>query len=144
MDKKAETIYRIREFNRFYIDCLNILDRSYLNSKYSVTEARVLFELKENSGCSAKFLTERLNIDKSYMSRIVKKFCEQDLLTKYISEDDSRLFKLQLTDKGIRVTNDLIEKSNKDIGGLLKKLTESECEEICSSMDIIRKHLSKK
>ena len=47
MSKEEETVQRIREFNRFYMPLLRLLDNHYLNSEYTPTEARVLFEIYE-------------------------------------------------------------------------------------------------
>ncbi len=74
MDNKTETVYKIREFNRFYTVLLGLLDRNFLNSEYSVTEIRILFELENNDGCSAVDLIEKLYIDKGYLSRLIKGF----------------------------------------------------------------------
>ena len=48
-----ETIAKIRSFNRFYMPSMNLLGDHYLGSEYSVTEARVFFEIYENEGCNA-------------------------------------------------------------------------------------------
>lgn len=143
MDKKTETIYQIRKFNRFYTVLLGLLDRNFLDSNYSVTETRILFELKDLGECTANDLVEKLHIDKSYLSRILKRFQDKDLLIKQISKEDARSYELELTEAGHAVTEKLIEKSNTQIGLLLQFLNEEECMEICQSMKAITKHLSK-
>lgn len=45
-----ETIYAIRAFNRMYMPFMNLLGNHYLGSEYSVTEARIFFEIYENEG----------------------------------------------------------------------------------------------
>lgn len=52
---------------------MNLLGDHYLGSEYSVTEARVFFEIYENEGCNAAHIAQLMNIDKSYLSRIIKK-----------------------------------------------------------------------
>ena len=66
MDNRKETIDQIREFNRFYTVLLGFLNRNYLNTEYSVTETRILFELKQNRQMMANDLTDILHLDKSY------------------------------------------------------------------------------
>lgn len=68
-----KTIAKIRAFNRFYMPSMNLLGDHYLGSEYSVTEARVFFEIYENEGCNAAHIAQLMNIDKSYLSRIIKK-----------------------------------------------------------------------
>ncbi|MDQ7093477.1 MarR family transcriptional regulator [Desulfosporosinus sp. PR] len=70
-------IDHIREFNRFYTNVLGLLNQHYL-SDFSLTEARILFDLSDLGCCTANALSSRLNIDKSYMSRIIKRFEKKD------------------------------------------------------------------
>lgn len=72
MKEKENAIYRIRAFNRFYMPTLDLLGNHYLGSEYSATEARVLFEVYEKDGCNAAHIAKVMNIDKSYLSRIIK------------------------------------------------------------------------
>ena len=69
MDNVVE---KIRAFNRFYMPSMNLLGNRYLGSEYSVTEARIFFEIYENEGCNAAHIAEQMNIDKSYLSRMIK------------------------------------------------------------------------
>ncbi len=142
MAEKLETIERIRRFNRFYMACIRVMDRTYLNSEYSVTESRILYELGENSGCSAKYIADKMNIDKSYLSRILKRFSEKGLLKKRVSEEDLRSYSLTLTQSGQEVIDELNRRSDREIGDLVSELTDAECGEICCAMDMITKHLS--
>lgn len=65
---------KIRSFNRFYTAHLDILSQHYLDSDYSLTEVRILYEISENKIITAQKLTEILNLDKGYVSRILKRF----------------------------------------------------------------------
>jgi DNA-binding MarR family transcriptional regulator len=144
MDKKTETIYKIREFNRFYTAVIGILNKFYLNSEFSVTEARILFEIADNCVCNANYLVNKLQIDKGYLSRTIKNFKIKGLIEKQISEKDARSFNICLTEKGKTITNELINASNIQIGELLYNLTDEDCNDICKAMEIITKCLSAK
>ena len=74
-----KAVHRIREFNRLYMSSMNLLGNHYLGSEYSVTEARIFFEIYENEGCNAAHIAKAMNIDKSYLSRILKKSREKKL-----------------------------------------------------------------
>ena len=67
-----ESVEKVRAFNRFYMPSMNLLGNHYLGSEYSITEARVFFEIYENEGCNAAHIAQIMNIDKSYLSRIIK------------------------------------------------------------------------
>ncbi|MGC4018841.1 MAG: MarR family transcriptional regulator [Muricomes sp.] len=143
MKNNTETINRIREFNRFYTVILGILNRNFLGTDYSLTETRILFELQSNFQNTANSLIEKLQIDKSYMSRILKSFEKKGFITKQVVSEDKRSYKIQLTQKGKDKTSELIEVTNRQIEGLVESLTSSECDEVIGAMDTITKYLSK-
>ena len=134
----------IREFNRIYLPILSLFDRHYLNSEYSVTEARILYEINEMSGCSANMLVKRLHIDKSYLSRIIKGFEREGLLKRRVSDQDSRIHVIYLTKKGEKVVSNLVEKSNEQIAQLTADFTWEECGEIKNAMQVIVEILKKR
>jgi len=102
-----ETVERVREFNRFYTDILGLINQHILQSGFSLTEARILYELSTQGSVTANQLAARLKIDKSYMSRILAKFARDELITKKMSEEDNRALLLELTTKGNDMTAEL-------------------------------------
>ena len=78
----GDIIKRIREFNRYYTAWLEVMNKEYLETDFSWVESRVLFEIHICPGISATKLCEYLNMDKSYISRILMKFEKQGLLTR--------------------------------------------------------------
>ena len=143
MTADGNKINDIREFNRFYTNILGLLDRHILNSEYSLTEARILFELNELGECTANSLSAKLNVDKSYMSRIIGGFEKKGLITKKESPEDNRAFYIELTEEGYKVIDGLIQESNSQIDQLLAPLSSAECEEIHTAMETIRERLVK-
>lgn len=73
MKEKIDLITEIRGFNRFYTNILGLLDQHILDSGYSLTEARVLFEISKTERCTANQLCSSLKVDRSYMSRMIIK-----------------------------------------------------------------------
>lgn len=143
MENKKQAIERIREFNRFYTVIIGILNRNFLDTDYSVTETRILFELQSNPENTANSLIEKLGIDKSYMSRILKSFEKKGFIRKEVDSADKRFYRIQLTQKGQDKTIELINVTNRQIQGLVKPLTAGECEEVAAAMDIITKYFTK-
>ena len=137
MDQKIETINQIREFNRFYTVLLGFLNRNYLDSGYSVTETRILFELKQNSRMSANQLIEMLHLDKSYISRLIRNFEQKGIITRYTSSDDRRALIIQLTAKGQAEVNRLIAITNEKIDELIEPLDIETREHLCEAMGTI-------
>ncbi len=136
MSVDAETIIRIRSFNRFYTQKLGLLNQHYLG-KYSLTEARVLFDINELGNCTAQQLSNRLDIDKSYLSRIIKKFCKEGLVLRTESKEDRRIQVLELSDAGQVVIQSLIDDSNRQLESQLMPLMPFDCEEIKKALDTI-------
>ncbi len=131
----------IRSFNRFYTDILGLLNRHILDSRYSLTEVRILFEIDKTDKCSANMLMEKLNIDRGYMSRILKKFESEGLIRREGSSSDGRKLFLNLTPSGKAIISALEEKSDKQVFQLIGHLAESEQEKLVNSMKYIKNAL---
>ena len=109
---RVETVQKVRAFNRFYMPAMNLLGNHYLGSEYSVTEARIFFEIYENEGCNAAHIAQIMNIDKSYLSRIIIAHEKNGYLRRTPSSDDGRSYAIFLTDKGKKRADELIHKSD--------------------------------
>lgn len=141
MDK--ETIYDIRQFNRFYTKVLGLFNNQILDTNYSLTEARVLFEISERTECIANNLVQELNIDRSYMSRILRKLEKEELIEKKSSIIDNRKNFLFLTKKGEELLDKINIQSDEQIIQVFTGLTSSEINEIHTSMKVIKEKLEK-
>ena len=141
MDKKI--IYDIRQFNRFYTKVLGLFNNQILDTDYSLTEARILFEISERTDCIANNLVQELNIDRSYMSRILRRFEKEELIEKRSSIKDNRKNLLFLTQKGEELLDLIHIQSDKQLNQLFNGLSDSEINEIRISMMIIKEKLDK-
>lgn len=142
MTNNTDLITDVRGFNRFYTNILGLLDKDILKSGYSLTEARVLFEIFKTENCTANALSNQLGIDASYMSRIIRKFERNGLILKKPSPSDSRSQIISLTDAGITQFHELDNRSNLQIEKMLAPLSQCACEEVRSAMNTIKKHLT--
>ncbi|WP_094607638.1 hypothetical protein SPSIL_022690 [Sporomusa silvacetica DSM 10669] len=131
----------IRRFNRFYTNILGVLDRHVLDTGYSLTEARVIIEIGMMEQCIANNLVDILEIDRSYMSRIITKLCKDGLLIKGNSTLDNRTSLISLTSKGTDLYKQLNEKSDEQIVRFMQGLSQKEIKEIHESMLLIQKKL---
>ncbi len=143
MAQTQEFIDKIRSFNRFYTNIIGLLDQRFLDTPYSLTEGRVLYEISQMEECSAKKIRENIAIDEGYLSRIINKFIRQGLIRKSPSPQDKRLHMILLTEKGKREFLKLNDKSNKSISQLIEKLSEQENAELIGMMGRIRELLLK-
>ncbi|GAA3734804.1 helix-turn-helix domain-containing GNAT family N-acetyltransferase [Flavobacterium ginsengisoli] len=136
------TTSKIRSFNRFYTAHLDILSQHYLDSEYSLTEIRILYEISESKTITAQKITEILNLDKGYLSRILKRFLKENLIEKVTSSEDKRAFNIKLTDSGNELLSVLNDKSENKIEGKIEKLNNSEKEILVDSMNTVRNLLT--
>jgi DNA-binding MarR family transcriptional regulator len=143
MARDQELINQIRSFNRFYTNIIGLLDQHFLDSPFSLTEGRVLYEICNTEECSAKKIRERILIDEGYLSRILDGFSKRGLIKKTPSLKDGRLRIIVPTEKGKREFQSLNENSNRLISQLIEKLSETERADLLNKMEGIRALLEK-
>ena len=134
MQEKLDAIEQIRKFNRFYTPLIGILDRNYLDSGYSVTENRILFELYENERLSAKYLCNLLLLDKGYISRVISGFEKKNMITRKASSTDGRSQDISLTEYGIDEAKRVIEITYNKIFEMIENLNKEDCDAVCNAM----------
>lgn len=138
-----KTINEIRKFNRFYTVTMGFLSYGYLDSNYSITETRILFEMDIHGTCIQSDIVKTLHIDKSYLSRIIQRFCKKGLVWKIKSDNDKRATKITLTEAGKMEVKRLIELTNSRIQSQLTDLSHDECNELCKSLNTVISILSR-
>lgn len=89
-----DLIKKIRQFNRYYTVWLDVMNKGYLGTNFSWPESRVLFEIYANQGINATELCEQLNMDKSYVSRILAKLEKKRLITRKLVSGSKGIKKL--------------------------------------------------
>ena len=143
MIPNQELIDRIRGFNRFYTNIIGLLDQHFLDSSFSLTEGRVLYEICNTQDCSAKKIRENIVIDEGYLSRILDNFVKRGVIQKTRSRKDGRLWMILPTEKGKGEFASLNENSNQLISKLIAKLSEEEQVALLKKMEDIRALLEK-
>ena len=140
---KVKIVQKVRAFNRFYMPSMELLGNHYLGSEYSVAEARIFFEIYENEGCNAAHIAKLMNIDKSYLSRIIISHEKNGYIQRMPSNDDGRSYAIFLTDKGKQRAEEFIRKSDDEIGSIIQNLSEDEEVRLANAFDTITELLSK-
>lgn len=139
MSKKA--IQEIRSFNRFYTDLIGLLNKHLLDSDYSLSEVRIMYEIHIAGEAQASQIMGEMDIDKSYLSRILKKLERDGVIVRKASEQDGRAVVVSLTEKGERLFMELTKATEEQVGGLIVHLSEKERDELVGHMQAIRRIL---
>ncbi len=143
MQDNAAAIAQIRSFNRFYTHILGLLNQHILDSDFSLTEARVLLEISKGELCQANALAERLRLDRSFLSRILKRFEQKTLIARTPDPQDSRASLIRTTVQGKKLLAELDGRSQTQIGTLIAGLSANELAAVQGAMRLIRDTFSR-
>jgi DNA-binding MarR family transcriptional regulator/GNAT superfamily N-acetyltransferase len=128
----------VRRFSRFYTRRIGALEEGLLNTPFSLTEARVMYELGQRETATATELGQELGLDAGYLSRILRAFQERGLIDRRTSETDARQSRISLTDAGRAAFTELDAASRRDIGAMLGALPAVEQERLVRAMETVR------
>ncbi|HET6180576.1 MAG TPA: bifunctional helix-turn-helix transcriptional regulator/GNAT family N-acetyltransferase [Candidatus Sulfotelmatobacter sp.] len=138
----APHVSAVRRFNRFYTRQIGLLDEGLLNSPFSLTQVRTLYELAQREQATAIELCKDLGLDAGYLSRILASFQKNGLIEKKASPKDARHTLLTLTKKGRRAFEPLNARSDEQVGAMLAKLLPPKQHNLIQSMRTIESLLS--
>ncbi|MGH3377156.1 MAG: bifunctional helix-turn-helix transcriptional regulator/GNAT family N-acetyltransferase, partial [Actinoallomurus sp.] len=132
-----ERVAAVRGFNRFYTNLIGVVSEGLLETPYSLTEARVIFELAQGDLSEVAVLRRSLDLDGGYLSRILSRFEADGLIRRERSAGDGRRQVAGLTDRGREVFRDLDGRSGDQIGQILAGLPEEEQRRLVGAMEAI-------
>lgn len=136
-----DPVESVRRFNRFYTRQIGLLEEGLHKSAFSLTEARMLYEIAHRAGLTARDLCRELGLDAGYLSRILKSFDQRGLIARTQAAGDARQSILALTRKGRAAFAPLERASRKQIDAMLKQLGPTEQRKLLKSMNDIRQIL---
>jgi len=131
-------IAALRHFSRFYTRQIGVLRKSYLDSPFSLGEARVLYEIGHGNRLTASDIARALDLDPGYLSRLLRNFEKQKLIERKPSAQDARQSHLMLTPRGRRAFAPLEKRSRRQAGAMLGKLKPAEQTELVTAMNSIQ------
>jgi DNA-binding MarR family transcriptional regulator/GNAT superfamily N-acetyltransferase len=137
----AARVDAVRRFTRFYTQYAGALRRRLLDSPFSLTEARVIYELAHHETATAAELGAELDLDSGYLSRLLKGFEKQGLIARRPSESDGRAVVLSLSEAGQAAFAALNAGSRAEFAARLEVLSETEQSEVVAAMESIQARL---
>jgi DNA-binding MarR family transcriptional regulator/GNAT superfamily N-acetyltransferase len=135
--QRDQRIAAVRGFNRFYTRQIGVLRKTFLDSSYSLGEARVLYELASGRSSTATEIGRALDLDAGYLSRVLRNFEKHGLIERKTSARDARQSHLRLSARGRKAYAPLEQRSQRDTGALLGKLEPSEQARLIAAMTTI-------
>lgn len=135
--KDAPHVEAVRRFNRFYTRTTGFLEETLSDSPYTLTEARVLFELGQEEEATAARIAQDLRLDPAYLARILRRFREAGLIDTDADREDKRRRRLRLTKKGHAELTELQKGTNGQIERLIEHLRPAERDRLVEAMAAI-------
>jgi DNA-binding MarR family transcriptional regulator/N-acetylglutamate synthase-like GNAT family acetyltransferase len=122
LERSEDRIQTIRSFNRFYTRHIGVLEKGLLQSRYTLLEVRLLYEVAHRKNVTATELSRELGIDAGYLSRILRSFQKRGWMSRKAHISDGRQALLALTSKGLATLAPLEERSNQQVKSMLDKI----------------------
>jgi DNA-binding MarR family transcriptional regulator/GNAT superfamily N-acetyltransferase len=145
----AQDVDAVRRFNRFYTRQIGVLQEKLLHSPFSLTEGRVLYEIRYHGDTgtpratapTAVDVAKALDLDGGYLSRILQRFVRRRLITRTTSDADARQAHLVLTARGQAALLPLQQLARDEVAVLLRPLSPAERRSVVDAMHLIQKRL---
>jgi DNA-binding MarR family transcriptional regulator/GNAT superfamily N-acetyltransferase len=130
-------IAAVRRFNRFYTRQIGVLRKKFLDSPYSLGEARLLYEIASGHSLTATDIGRALDLDAGYLSRVLRNFEKRGLVRRTASATDARQSHLKLSPRGRDAYGPLEQGSQRDTGTMLDKLAPPDQARLIAAMQTI-------
>ena len=141
-DAAVAAVAAVRGFNRFYTNVIGLLRGKYLDTPYSLTEARLLFELAQRDISEVTDLRRTVDIDPGYLSRILARFETDGLISRQRSAADGRRQVIRLTDSGRSVVAGLDARSAEQTRDMLAAVRDEDRRKLLDAMRVITETLT--
>lgn len=136
-----EMIKKVRAFNRYYTTWLDVMNKDYMGTKLSWPESRILYEIYTHLDITATEICKNLNMDKSYVSRIIGKFEKNKFLVRELVVGTKGVKKIQLTKKGLKEAEKIDKNGDKQIVDKFKNMDCETSYKLCEAIELIEKIL---
>ena len=141
--KSLERVEAVRRFNRFYTHQIGLLQERLLQSNFSLSQARVIYELAQYDLITATEVGQSLGMDAGYLSRILRDLSRRGFVIKKRSKTDGRQRLLSLSQTGREIYEELSHRSQLDVAAMLDTLSDDEQHRLISAMSVIEQVVAK-
>jgi DNA-binding MarR family transcriptional regulator/GNAT superfamily N-acetyltransferase len=138
LEAGTEDVAELRAFTRFWTRTAEVLTEGLLQTRFTLTEARVLFELAQREVTEVTALRRELGLDGGYLSRLLARLQDDGVVVLERSGDDARRRRARLTAAGRRAYAELDRRSSRDAAALLERVVPSARPRLLGAMTAIR------
>jgi DNA-binding MarR family transcriptional regulator/GNAT superfamily N-acetyltransferase len=138
----GDEVPAVRAFNRFWTQQIGLLQAGLVDTPYSLTEARVLFELAQHESTDLADLRRGLQLDAGYLTRVVGRLKDAGLVTSRRSPDDGRRQVIRLTERGRAEFRTLDARSSEATAAMLAGVPAAERRRLVAAMATIEDTLA--
>jgi len=136
-DLAPDPVRAVREFNRFYTRAIGVLGEHLLESSFSLTEARILFEIAHKPAITGVEIGQLLSVNQGYVSRVLARLERQGLIRRDRSDPDGRRRAIHLTERGKFAADELNQQAREQVCALLEPLAERGATRLLAAMESI-------
>jgi DNA-binding MarR family transcriptional regulator/ribosomal protein S18 acetylase RimI-like enzyme len=134
-----DEVAAVRAFNRFYTKEIGLLGRGFMGTSYTLTEARIIWEIGRTRGAAeVADIRRNLELDPGYLSRILAGFARRGLVVRERSPEDGRRQVVRLSGSGRAAFRSFDRRSSAELGELLDRHSEVERQSLVEAMGEVR------
>ncbi|WP_171035065.1 MarR family winged helix-turn-helix transcriptional regulator [Lentilactobacillus parafarraginis] len=108
-----------------------------METQFTLLESRILIEIDQGM-TSANQLGQFLNLDKGYMSRILRRLKDDDILVEKPHDQDKRIKVLNLTAKGAEILAEINQRADNQIQTIFKRIPPKDVDQVVANMAAIQ------
>ncbi|HEY8543817.1 MAG TPA: bifunctional helix-turn-helix transcriptional regulator/GNAT family N-acetyltransferase [Acidimicrobiales bacterium] len=142
MTVAPDLVATVRSFSRSYTSWIGVLDEGLLDTPYSLTESRVLYELHQRDATDVTDLRRSIGVDAGYLSRILARFTTDGMVERRRSEADGRRQVVRLTAQGRAAAQLLDDRSREQLEDLLAGFDAEQQRQLATAMTTIEQILA--
>jgi DNA-binding MarR family transcriptional regulator/GNAT superfamily N-acetyltransferase len=131
-------IAEVRAFNRFYTRQIGLLDSHVYDSRFTLPEGRLMYEIAQRGHTTGAELARVLDVDPAYVSRLMQKFVADELVAVTPSATDRRSNQVALTRDGDTAFAELENGTNASVDAMLEPLDPMQRRALVAAMQTIR------
>ncbi|MGI9379348.1 MAG: bifunctional helix-turn-helix transcriptional regulator/GNAT family N-acetyltransferase [Methyloligellaceae bacterium] len=139
----SDRIAKVRTASRDLVREFGFLDKHVAGTRFSGSAVHAILEIGMNDNLTSKDLTAKLRLEKSTISRLLRKLVDQGEIQEQKSTEDGRLRFLSLTSRGKKSFAEITRYAENQVERALKILNEAEQETVVAGLTHYAQSLSK-